>query len=173
MKGYASGQGRSLNEAEIALAMAWSDPNRDVTAARQRAIELMSSQDLFCVWTGKRLTERALDIGHCFPWSAWACDDLWNLMPAERKVNQHQKRDRLPSAEILQSAQERIQEWWDEAYLQAINPLVPIRFTSEARASLPGLLREADSLTLDDLFTAMTMQRMRLKHDQQVPEWRN
>lgn len=61
MKGYASGQERSLNEAEIAAAMTWSDPSRDVTTARQRTIELMSSQDLFCVWTGKQLSERSLD----------------------------------------------------------------------------------------------------------------
>jgi len=171
MKGYANGQGRSLNDAEIAVAMAWSDPTRDVTTARQRAIELLTSQDLFCIWTGKRLTESSLDIDHCFPWSAWACDDLWNLMPSDRKGNQHQKRDRLPSAEILKSAEERVQEWWDTAYLQAANPSVPTRFTSEARASLPGLLYTANSFTLDDLFTAVTMQRVRLKHDQQVPEW--
>lgn len=49
MKGYANGQGRSISEAEIAVAMAWSDPSRDVTAARQREIEVLSSQDLFCV----------------------------------------------------------------------------------------------------------------------------
>jgi hypothetical protein len=60
MKSYASGQGRSLNEADIALALTWSDPNRDVTLARQRAITLLDSQDLFCVWSGKRLTERSL-----------------------------------------------------------------------------------------------------------------
>lgn len=173
MKEYASRQGRALDEAAIASAITWSNPSRDVTTARQRAIQLLSSQDVFCVWTGKRLTEKLLDIDHCFPWSAWACDDLWNLMPADRKVNQQQKRDRLPSAEILRSAQERVQDWWNEAYLQATNPLVPIRFTNEASATLPGLFNRADSLNLDDLFTAITMQRVRLKQDQQVPEWIN
>jgi hypothetical protein len=117
MKSYASRQGRSLNEADIALAMTWSDPSRDVTTARQRALTLLGSQDLFCVWSGKRLTERSLDIDHCFPWSAWACDDLWNLLPSDRTVNQRQKRDRLPSAAKLQPAQGRVQGWWEEAYL--------------------------------------------------------
>ena len=79
MKGYATSQKRSLNEADIALAMTWSDPSRDVTTARQRAIALLDSQDLFCVWSGKRLSERSLDIDHCFPWSAWACDDFVEL----------------------------------------------------------------------------------------------
>nr|WP_225914070.1 HNH endonuclease domain-containing protein [Leptolyngbya ohadii] len=157
----------------------------------------MSSKDLFCVWSGKRLTEKSLDIDHCFPWSAWACDDLWNLMPADRRVNQHQKRDRLvaalrvaarggrlaryasavarcdrlPGAEILRSAQERVQSWWDEAYIQTANSLIPRRFVTEARASLPGLLYSADTLALDDLFAAVMLQRAKLKHDQQVPEW--
>ena len=171
MKGYAAGQGRYLGPAEIAVAMNWSDPNRDVTAARERAIELLSSKNLFCVWTGKQLTEQSLNIDHCFPWSVWPCDDLWNLMPSDWQVNQRQKRDRLPSAEVFQVAQERVQNWWNEAYLQAKNPLMPLRFTNEARASLPGLFNIANSLTLDDLFAAVMMQRLRLKHDQQVPEW--
>ena len=173
MKSYASGQGRSLNEADIAKAMTWSDPSRDVTLARQRAITLLDSQDLFCVWSGKRLTERSLDIDHCFPWSAWACDDLWNLLPSDRGVNQRQKRDRLPSAAKLQSAQDRVQVWWEEAYLQALNPLLPVRFTQEACASLPGLLSTAGVPTLEDCFTAILLQQVRLKHDQQVPEWRD
>ncbi|MBW4489470.1 MAG: methyltransferase domain-containing protein [Trichocoleus desertorum ATA4-8-CV12] len=171
MKGYAAGQGRGLEPAEIAVAMIWSDPSRDVTAARQRALDLLSSKNLFCVWSGKQLSEQSLNIDHCFPWSIWPCDDLWNLMPAHWQVNQQQKRDRLPSAEVFQVAQARVQEWWSEAYLQSRNPLIPLRFTHEARASLPGLLHVANSLTLDDLFAAAMIQRLRLKHDQQVPEW--
>lgn len=92
-------------------------------------------------------------------------------MPPDRKVNQHQKRDRLPGAEMLESAQERVQDWWDEAYLQATNPLIATRFINEVRASLPGLFDATNSFTLEDLFTSMTLQRVRLKHDQQVPEW--
>ena len=173
MQSYASRQGRSLNEADIALAMTWADPSRDVTTARQRAITLLDSQDLFCVWSGKRLTERSLDIDHCFPWSAWACDDLWNLLPSDRTVNQRQKRDRLPSAARLQSAQDRVQGWWEEAYLQALNPVLSVRFTQEVCASLPGLLAVSAPPTLDDCFTAILLQQVRLKHDQQVPEWRD
>jgi hypothetical protein len=43
-------------------------------------------------------------------------------MPADRKVNQYQKRDRLPSAKILQASQERVQVWWDKAEFQATKP---------------------------------------------------
>ena len=123
--------------------------------------------------SGKRLTERSLDIDHCFPWSAWACDDLWNLLPSDRTVNQRQKRDRLPSATRLQAAQDRGQGWWQAAYLQALNPLLPVRFTQEACASLPGLLSIASAPSLDDCFTAILLQQVRLKHDQQVPEWQD
>jgi hypothetical protein len=55
---------------------------RLVGFSRQRAAELARAGDLYCVWTGKRLRdgEAAFDIDHCFPWSIWPCDALWNLM---------------------------------------------------------------------------------------------
>lgn len=37
-----------------------------------------------------------LDIDHALPWAAWPCSDRWNLLPAHRRVNQHQKHDLLP-----------------------------------------------------------------------------
>ncbi|MBD2037261.1 hypothetical protein H6F76_20055 [Leptolyngbya sp. FACHB-321] len=91
------------------------------------------------------------------------------MLPSDRTVNQRQKRDRLPSTARLQAAQDRVQA----AYLQALNPLLPVRFTQEACASLPELLSMADAPSLDDCFTAILLQQVRLKHDQQVPEWRD
>jgi hypothetical protein len=79
----------------------------------------------------------SLDVDHCFPWAAWPCDDLWNLLPAHRSVNQNQKRDRLPGAALLVSAQDRIEEWWEQGYQKAPNPLLAERFFGEAKASLP------------------------------------
>src|SRR5690606_41728884 len=86
-----------------------------------------------CVWSGKRLTTANLDIDHCFPWSAWPCSDLWNLLPVRREVNSR-KGARLPDAVTLQSAAERIIEWWHEGYRQAENPRVGERFVREARS---------------------------------------
>ena len=33
--------------------------------------------------------------------------DLWNLLPAHRTVNQNEKRNKLPSVELLRSAQDQ------------------------------------------------------------------
>jgi len=59
------------------------------------------------VWTGESLTERNLDIDHCMPWSAWPCEDLWNLMPVDRSVNQRLKRHRL----VALRSDQQVEEW--------------------------------------------------------------
>lgn len=105
MHRYAERQGRLLDPAAVGRAMAWSDPARDVSVARAAALRLMhSGSAVHCVWTGKRLTAETLDMDHAFPWTAWPCDDLWNLLPAARSVNQRLKRDLLPSASAPLSA---------------------------------------------------------------------
>ncbi|WP_419729197.1 hypothetical protein [Lichenicola sp.] len=97
-------------------------------------------------------------------------------MPAHRSINQHVKRDRLPSNERLQAASGPIQAWWDTAYSQS--DVLPQRFVQEARASLPGLKEEVQgahgadrSSSLSGVFAALQLQQLRLRHDQQVPEW--
>ena len=115
------------------------------------------------------LTAVNLDIDHCLPWTVWPCGDLWNLMPAHRKVNQHEKRDRLPADPLLRTAQDRILDWWNAAYRE--NPDHPLaqRFALEASASLPGV--GAADADLDSYYSALNLQRLRLKQNQQVPEW--
>lgn len=169
MKGYAARQGRRLADGAIARAMTWSDPSRDVRIARERALRLMEREPLRCVWTGRPLSPASLDVDHCLPWTAWPCDDLWNLLPAHRGVNRRQKRDRLPGDRLLRAARERIQVWWEAGYLKADNPLLPERFRIEARASLP--LVDGSEIRLDDVFAGVDLQRLRLKRDQQVPVW--
>lgn len=169
MIGYAEKQGRKLPDAKIAAAMTWSEPSRDVRIAREQAVRLIDFGKLHCVWSGRTLSADTLDIDHCFPWSAWPCDDLWNLLPAHRNVNQNQKRDKLPGVELLRSAQDRIQEWWERGYLKAGNHVLPERFMAEAKATLPVI--EHVEFQLDDVFAALNMQQIRLKHDQQVPVW--
>ena len=118
-----------------------------------------------CCWSGKLLGETQLDIDHCLPWAAWPCGDLWNLLPSDRRVNQHQKRDRLPSAEKLASAHPRIAAWWQAAWLSH-EPL-KTRFNREVVAALPV----RDALNLAEVFDGLAWRRLRLRHDQQVPEW--
>lgn len=169
MKIYGEKQGRRLGESAIVKAMTWSEPGRDVRVAREQALRLIEGAGLPCVWTGSALSSASVDVDHCLPWMAWPCGDLWNLLPTLRSVNQNQKRDRLPGDAILRAAQDRIEKWWERAYLQADNPILPERFRIEARASLPIVGRE--NFKLDDVFVGLTVQRLRLKPDQQVPEW--
>jgi len=165
MMGYAKQQGRTLGLADIHLALEWSDPVRDVVAARQRAVELIqSSQSIHCVWTGKKITLDRLDMDHCIPWSAWPCGDLWNLMPADRQVNQTMKREKLPSAERIHQAKDRILEWWEVGY-ESVDSLKS-RFWQEADTTLPG----ANNSTTD-LIDAIQLQRMRIHRVQLPREW--
>ncbi len=166
---YASRQGRALKDSLIAAAMTWAEPTRDVRTARERAQQLMAGGKLYCVWSGKHLSADSLDVDHCLPWVAWPCSDLWNLMPAHRTVNQREKRNRLPSDQILRVAQDRIMTWWCSAYQRDAKNVLAERFMLEAAASLPGVTLPVSNL--DDVFAAVSLQRMRLKHDQQVPEW--
>ena len=120
---------------------------------------------LTCVWTGRPLKPQNFDIDHCMPWSVWPCSDLWNLLPAHTRVNQHEKRDRLPSAAAMASARGRILGWWEEAYLS--NDALRPRFMREAEAALP-LTSDTSSASV---FDALDWRRLRLSQDQQVPQW--
>jgi hypothetical protein len=171
MRVYAGRQGRMLDEGIVAATMTWSEPSRDVVLPRERALRLIAAgSELHCVWSGRGLDPQSLDIDHCLPWSAWPCGDLWNLLPAHRTVNQHQKRDRLPADALLRAAGDPIQEWWRRGYLEAADSVLPRQFTNEARASLPGLVGTTDPAS-EEVFAALLLQRLRLRHDQQVPEW--
>jgi SAM-dependent methyltransferase len=171
MQGYAAAQGRMVSAGFMAAAMTWADPARDVALPRARALALMEGGGaVYCVWSGRRLAPDALDVDHCLPWSAWPCGDLWNLMPSHRRVNQHSKRERLPSAETLQRAESAIADWWSAAYLRPGDQVLPVRFVSEARASLPGLA-SSSVVSTREVQAAMALQRARLRQDQGVPEW--
>jgi len=166
---YALSQGRQIEEAAMAIAMLWSDPLRVVHQARARATATLEKRPLFCVWSGKSLSASTLDIDHCIPWSSWPSDDLWNLLPADRQVNQRQKREKLPSLPLLRAAENRIKDWWDCGYGTGADEALRARFSIEARASLP-IIRQ-DHVTLDDVFDAVTLLQVRLTHDQQIPIW--
>ena len=86
-------------------------------------------------------------------------------------MNQHEKRDRLPSAILLNGARERVQDWWSAGYsLDADSPIAH-RFFLEARSSLPLINVSGDLISVDDVFDAVAFQRLRLKENQQIPEW--
>jgi hypothetical protein len=106
-----------------------------------------------------------MDIDHCLPWSAWPCGDLWNLLPTTPRVNQHLKRDRLPSASALAGARRNIISWWEKAWFS--DQALKARFDREAAAALPVQV----SASPEDVFAALEWRRLRLRQDQQVQEW--
>ena len=170
MQRYAKTQGRSpLKLEEMENALHWIDPRRDVSLPKFRATELIEDGVFrHCVWSGKRLQTNNVDIDHCFPFSAWPCDDLWNLLASHRHINQKDKREKLPSRDRLQAARERILEWWQAAYVKDSN--LHNQFFTEASASL----RILSSLNqdLESVFDSLTLQQTHLKFNQQIPEWK-
>ncbi len=83
---------------------------RDVSNAR--LIYDRHPEDLICVWSGKVITGR-YDVDHVIPYSLWHNNSLWNLMPSDPRVN-NDKRDKLPSSELLNSSRDRLIHYWRE-----------------------------------------------------------
>lgn len=167
IRNYADHMRAPISRAQVDEALSWLDPTRDTSLARA-AIErvLARGEPVTCVWTGTVLhRNEAVDVDHCLPWSAWPCGDLWNLMPAARRVNQHEKKDRLPSMTALSAARDPITDWWRRAWLN--EPALRDRFASEATAALP-VSAGADP---DSVFDGLAWRRLRLRQDQQVAEW--
>jgi hypothetical protein len=119
------------------------------------------------------------------PFARWPNNDLWNLLPTDSQVN-NQKSDRLPTEQKLKAVKERIQHWWQFAWLDDSIPLSEylalepsasfrnkqsqsLRFFAEANIALPRL--NSDNSSIADLFEALVMQRGRLKEIQQLREW--
>ncbi|PDT50591.1 hypothetical protein ATY30_00680 [Sinorhizobium americanum] len=87
------------------------------------------------------------------------------MLPASPRVNQHLKRDRLPSASALAAARESIVAWWEQAWLP--DEALQRRFEREIVAALPV----GTGASTEDIFAALEWRRLRLRQDQQVPEW--
>lgn len=165
MMGYAGLNAPEVRDKAHAL-LVWADPARDTRLAREAVARVrQSGKALYCVWSGNRLRDQ-YEIDHCFPFSAWPCDDLWNLMPAGKKVNLH-KSNRLVTIKMLEHSAERIAEWWADAF---INPSAESgeRFFSEARQTLPIHAGNAD---IAEVIDAMKLHRIRLSQDQGLPSW--
>lgn len=166
MRGYADRMGLPLTLGAPETALVWEEPQRDTLLARHAAARVRESSAMIaCIWTGKPVPDAQLDIDHCLPWSAWPCGDLWNLMPSTRRINQHHKRDRLPARDAMAAARPFVFDWWQRAWLDdaALGP----RFLREAAAALPI----DDAPDLDGIWAALEWRRLRLRQDQQVPEW--
>ncbi|ALO34604.1 SAM-dependent methyltransferase [Colwellia sp. MT41] len=180
------------NQYKLHQALNWEEPKRTTVEVRKRFEQLQEhfsnkepkQEQIRCVWSEKSLNQ-SYEIDHSLPFSRWPNNDLWNLLPTDSTVN-NQKSDRLPTEHKLKQAKERIQHWWQVAWLNEPSasesstsllrtaPSASLtnnhkRFFAEANIALPGL--SSDNSSVDDLFEALVMQRGRLKEMQQLREW--
>lgn len=147
-------------------ALQWNEDRRDTAEVRNRISAMqLGGTDVSCVWSQKQLRSDRYAVDHCFPWSRWLNNDLWNLVPAAEAVN-NAKGDKLPSALLLENSKELILDWWNEAYVS--DQRFSERFLIEAEAALP-LVSQQSSVT--DIFAAMQHQRAKLRASQQLAEW--
>ncbi|WP_254795301.1 HNH endonuclease domain-containing protein [Halomonas sp. QHL1] len=155
----------SYDIGKLHQALQWQESRRDTQQVRQLVSQrLKDPTPLPCVWSQKDLHRWSYAVDHCFPWSRWNNNDLWNLLPATKKANQA-KSDRLPSAVVMQNAKQDILHWW---HFLDDDKLVRQQFRDEATVALP---LATSSATLEMLFDSALLQRQRLKANQQLAEW--
>ena len=87
-------------------------------------------RDLQCVWSGKTLTPASINIDHVIPFTLWHNNDLWNLLPADSKIN-NQKRDKIITRETLLASRDRVINFW-----QMASQTAPLRFKAELGRTL-------------------------------------
>ena len=147
-------------------ALQWDEGKRLTRPVRNRIDQLQQGGEIIhCVWSDKKLKEGSYEVDHCFPWSRWYNNDLWNLMPANTQANA-QKSEKLPSASLMHEAKGRITDWWNMAY---INSEMERQFFLEAEAALPLVSSGNENVAI--VFDALMHQRTRLKANQQLVEW--
>jgi hypothetical protein len=104
---------------------------RDVAESKKFYRSLIGQfESIDCVWTGKTIS--TYDVDHLIPFSVWKNNDLWNLLPSSSKVN-GQKRDKIPSPELIERSSERIKYYWERIFAAS-----PNRFKNEIKTSLLG-----------------------------------
>ena len=110
------------------------ESQRDVTMMRKLYASL---DNLESEWTGRPLRATGTEgtgfaVDHVIPFSLWHNNDLWNLLPADAKVN-GQKSDRIVTRDTLRISEERIIHYWQE-----IRQRETFRFDCEISRTLLG-----------------------------------
>ncbi len=164
MAGYGQNKAKAFTKLDYLNALRWDDPTRSTSRIRQRVNDLMTSQDVLCCWSGKQLKPTRFAVDHAFPFARWPNNDLWNLLPANTKVNS-QKSDKLPTGMKLAGSRDFILEWWKQGWQHN-----QTEFFSQANLALPNL--RPDNTSFSDVFDAFALQRDRIKAFQQLEDWR-
>jgi hypothetical protein len=118
---------------EPAVVLRWAEETQRMSAERVRVAEALNLLvvdpaeerevgaargvfdglgDKVCVWSGRRLgTGYAVD--HVIPFSLWHCNDLWNLLPCDGRMNLT-KSDSLPERDLLLGRRDCIIYYWEK-----------------------------------------------------------
>ena len=64
-----------------------------------------------CVWSDKVLRP-GYAVDHVIPFTLWHCNDLWNLLPCDARVNGN-KSDKLPERGLLFQRKDAIVFYWE------------------------------------------------------------
>lgn len=83
-------------------------PERNVSAARELYLRIT---DLECVWTGRTLSGD-FDVDHAIPFSLRHDNSLWNLFPADSRIN-NRKRDKLPTRNLVEKSRDILMHYWE------------------------------------------------------------
>lgn len=92
----------------LPLLLARPAPERATALARQIYLEQGVDR---CVWSGRPLARERLVVDHVIPFALWGNNDLWNLLPADRRVN-GEKSDKLPAAGLLMERKTDVLHRW-------------------------------------------------------------
>jgi SAM-dependent methyltransferase len=83
-------------------------PERNVSAARELYLRI---NGLECVWTGRTLSGD-FDVDHAIPFSLRHDNSLWNLFPADSRIN-NRKRDKLPTRNLVEKSRDILMHYWE------------------------------------------------------------
>ena len=109
---------------------------RNIKDSKKLYSEILKKNGMFyCVWTGTKMTKtKESNIDHVIPFSIWKNNDLWNLLPSTAKINNN-KRDKIPTPEIIEKQKELILEYWEIIYESQSQ-----RFQKEIQVAILGNL---------------------------------
>ncbi|WP_258240895.1 class I SAM-dependent methyltransferase [Pseudidiomarina homiensis] len=163
MASYALNQQRALSRVDYLNALAWENPERTTSRVRKRVEQLLNEDHVQCCWSGSDIRSRNYAVDHAFPFARWPNNDLWNLLPTKTAINAA-KSDKLPTTQTLLQSRDLIVQWWRQGWENHRQ-----EFFTQANFALPNLSPQNESY--DDVFEALTLQRDRIKHLQQLENW--
>ncbi len=95
-------------------------------------IRSILEEGMECVWSGKILNKQTTEIDHMLPFSIWFNNDLWNMLPADKKIN-NEKRDKIPTPKLIEKRANVIISYW-----KIYNEKWGYQFQNSILASLVG-----------------------------------